>query len=265
MSGVSEVDGMKALTKMIEVAEIMTETEDVKEIEIVLTVVDLVILHEIAENQDEIKDVVVLHLDLDQEDGVDLTLAAEVEEEGQGHIVETEGVEVAEIEDQAADVLIAEEEIEVEIEEIPDATHVIEEDQIAEAVEHQIEENAQIVAKDLSARVNLVLETAKEVQVEAKVDHKVNLGNNHKVKKEVIPEEVEKEVEVRKKIKDPLQEVPSEELEEKITGNKMNRNKVVDHLPRDILKIGNPKQLNRSRHHKKVMEIMTDHEILKTF
>jgi hypothetical protein len=261
LSGVSEVDGMKAPTKMIEV-EIVTEAESVKEIEIVLTVVDLVILREIAENQDEIKDVVVLHLDLDQKDEGDLTLAVEVEEEGQGHIVETGEVEVEEIEDQAADALIAEGEIEVEIEEIL----VIEEDQIAEAVEHpNEEENAQIVAKDLSAGVNLILEIAKEVEVEAKEDHKVNLGNNHKVKKEVILEVVEKEVEVHKKIKDPLPEVPIEELEKKITGNKMNRNKVVDHLPRDILKIGNLKQINRSRHHKKVMEIMMDPEILKTF
>jgi hypothetical protein len=255
------VDGMKAPTKMIEV-EIVTEAESVKEIEIVLTVVDLVILREIAENQDEIKDVVVLHLDLDQKDEGDLTLAVEVEEEGQGHIVETGEVEVEEIEDQAADALIAEGEIEVEIEEIL----VIEEDHIAEAVEHQKEEeNAQIVAKDLSAGVNLILEIAKEVEVEAKEDHKVNLGNNHKVKKEVILEVVEKEVEVHKKIRDPLPEVPIEELEKNITGNKMNRNKVVDHLPRDILKIGNLKQINRSRHHKKVMEIMMDPEILKTF
>ena len=254
------MDGMKAQTKMIEV-EGMTEAEEiVKEIEIVLTVVDLVILREIAENQDEIKDAVVLHLDLDQKDGEDLTLAVEVEEEGQGHIVETGEVEVEEIEDQAADVPIAEGEIEVEIEEI----HAIEEDQIAEAVEHQKEEeNAQIVAKDLPA--DLVLEIAKEVKVEAKVDHKVNLDNNHKVKKEVILEELEKEAEVHKKIRDHLPEVPIEELEEKITDNKMNRNKVVDHLPRDILKIGNLKQINRSRHHKKVMEIMMDPEILKTF
>jgi hypothetical protein len=259
------VDGMKAPTKMIEV-EIVTEAESVKEIEIVLTVVDLVILREIAENQDEIKDVVVLHLDLDQKDEGDLTLAVEVEEEGQGHIVETGEVEVEEIEDQAADALIAEGEIEVEIEVEIEEILVIEEDQIAEAVEHpNEEENAQIVAKDLSAGVNLILEIAKEVEVEAKEDHKVNLGNNHKVKKEVILEVVEKEVEVHKKIRDPLPEVPIEELEKNITGNKMNRNKVVDHLPRDILKIGNLKQINRSRHHKKVMEIMMDPEILKTF
>lgn len=240
---------MKARTKMNAIIVL----QGVKEIEIVLTVVDQVTLLETAENQDVI-DVAVLHQGLDLKDEEDPTLEAEVEGEGQGHIVEVEEIVEVEIEgDQVVDVLI----VEAEIEEITGEDLIVG----AEVEIDMKKDNVRKVVENQRAELDQILEIKRAVEVQ------VNVSNNQEVQKGVT-REIKKgvEVEVNRIIKGPLHEVIIEELVTKIT-EKKKENIVQDkdlHL-NNIRKIDSLHQISHKNLHKKVMEIMMDQEILKTF
>ena len=240
---------MKARTKMNAIIVL----QGVKEIEIVLTVVDQVTLLETAENQDVI-DVAVLHQGLDLKDEEDPTLEAEVEGEGQGHIVEVEEIVEVEIEgDQVVDVLI----VEAEIEEITGEDLIVG----AEVEIDMKKDNVRKVVENQRAELDQILEIKRVVEVQ------VNVSNNQEVQKGVT-REIKKgvEVEVNRIIKGPLHEVIIEELVTKIT-EKKKENIVQDkdlHL-NNIRKIDSLHQISHKNLHKKVMEIMMDQEILKTF
>ena len=252
---------MKARTKMNAIIVL----QGVKEIEIVLTVVDQVTLLETAENQDVIEmiDVAVLHQGLDQKDEEDPTLEAEVEGEGQGHIVEVEEIVEVEIEEITGEDLIVGAEVEIEIEEI------IGEDLIVggEVEIEMKEDNVRTVAENQRAEVDHTLEIKRAVEVQAKVDHQVNVSNNQEVQKGVTREIKKRvEVEVNRIIKGPLHEVIIEELVTKIT-EKKKENIVQDkdrHL-NNIRRIDSLHQISHNNLHKKAMEIMMGQEILKTF
>jgi len=243
------VADMKARTKMNAIIVL----QGVKEIEIVLTVVDQVTLLETAENQDVI-DVAVLHQGLDLKDEEDPTLEAEVEGEGQGHIVEVEEIVEVEIEgDQVVDVLI----VEAEIEEITGEDLIVG----AEVEIDMKKDNVRKVVENQRAELDQILEIKRAVEVQ------VNVSNNQEVQKGVT-REIKKgvEVEVNRIIKGPLHEVIIEELVTKIT-EKKKENIVQDkdlHL-NNIRKIDSLHQISHKNLHKKVMEIMMDQEILKTF
>ena len=258
-NGVNALDAMKALIMATEKG--IGVEEEV--IEIALTVVVLDISHEIVENQDEITGAEQdLTADQGLEDEADHTLIVEarVGVAGQGPIVEIETEKGGDLVEVALIVEVAvvhkvEEEIGVE-EEIEGIE--IEKD-------HKVEEDNKIkdrkVGVDQPADENLIPEIENKAVVEA--DLKVNNGNNLVVREEVI-QEINKEAEVGKKPNALLQEVTNAIIMIKITGKKSkNIVKDKDNLLRGILKIDNLGPINH--HLKKVMEIMTGQEILKTF